>query len=293
MLLVFSQRHENALKEKKLKVSLSTKLRQKIIYCMVNHNQWYGWNNQDSILYDSLFGKLLETYGRTDLRGYIHDSLEPVQHIEDFIKRAWPPQVIDSIELFNQLLKKQIDKILFGKAINTVFRAENSEYRLLENEIIVLDSTFLESSALNRAFELLKSNAFEKACEDFLSARNNYTSGDYAGTIVECNNAMESALKKILNVKKGAQNKLKNQLMKSGIIPEYFQGFSEHFEGLLQAAFTIANQSARHGSKEPHTGKNKIDRPLAAFILHLTGSLMVFLIERYEETVPDEDDIPF
>lgn len=292
MELIFSQRHEQAINNKKLRISLSVKLRQKIVYCMHNHNKWYGWNNENSIFYDDLKQKLLESYGATELRGYIGDSLQKVTDIEDFIKKAWPPQVLDAIELFNQLLNNQKDKISFARSINGVFRVENEPYRLLENEIVILDSVFLESSVLNRAFELLRSNYFEKACRDFLNARNNFTSGDFPGTIVECNNSIESALKKLLNVNKGEQNKLKNLLMKSGLIPDYFQGFSEHFEGLLQSAFTIANQSARHGSKEVPSGKNKIDGALASFVLHLTGSLLVFLIERYEEIL-SEDDLSF
>jgi len=293
MHFLFSQRHEQAINEKKLKISLPAKLRQKIIYCMRNHDHWYGWNEENSIFYDDLKQKLLESYGVSELRAYIDDSLEEVTHIEDFIKGAWPPQVLDAIELFNQLINSQRNRFSFVRSINGVFRAENAPYRLLENEIVILDSVFLESSALNRAFELLKSNYFEKACRDFLNARNNFTSGDFAGTIVECNNSIESTLKKLLNVNKGEQRKLKSLLMKSGLVPDYFQGFSEHFEGILQSAFTIANQSARHGAKEVSSGKNKIDGPLASFVLHLTGSLLVFLIERYEETLPEEDDIPF
>jgi hypothetical protein len=104
---------------------------------------------------------------------------------------------------------------------------------------------------------------------------------------------MESALKKLLNIDNAEQNKLKKLLMKSGMIPDYFQGFSDHFEGLLQSAFTIANQSARHGSKEVPKKKNRIDGALASFVLHITGSLLVFIIERYEEALPEEDDVPF
>ena len=293
MQILLSQRHERAINEKKLKISLPSKLRQKIIYCMRNHNYCYGRNEENSIFYDDLKQKLLESYGVIKLRAYIDDSLQEITNIEHFIKGAWPPQVLDAIELFNQLINSQESKPSFRRSINEVFRTENAPYRLLENEIVILDSVFLESSVLNRAFELLKSNYFEKACRDFLNARNNFTSGDFVGTIVECNNSIESALKKLINVNKGEQGKLKSLLMKSGLVPDYFQGFSEHFEGLLQSAFTIANQSARHGAKEVPSGKNKINGDLASFILHLTGSLLVFLIERYEETLIEENDIPF
>lgn len=283
MFVVFSQRHKQALEDKKLVISIAGKLRQKIIFCMQNHDERYGWNGEDSIFYDDLRRKLMEIYGITELRAYTSQGLKKADSIEEFIKGAWPPYVFDAIEVFNHLAKKDETKTAFEEEINGIFNAEESPYRLLGNEVVVLDSVFLESSVLNRAFKLLKINLFEKACKDFLNARTNFTSGDYSGTIFECNNAMESALIKITGLKKAEQFKLKNMLMKSGVVPDYFQGFLEHFEGLLQSSFTIANQSARHGKKDLPSGTNRVDRALASFVLHLTGSLLVFLIERFKE----------
>jgi hypothetical protein len=71
--------------------------------------------------------------------------------------------------------------------------------------------------------------------------------------------------------------------MKSGIIPDYFEGFLNHFEGTLQSFFNITNQSARHGKKDVPNQTNKIDKPFAAFVVHLTATLLVFVIERYAE----------
>lgn len=81
--------------------------------------------------------------------------------------------------------------------------------------------------------------------------------------------------------------------MKSGIIPDYFQGFCDYFSGLLQSAFTIANESARHGKKDIPCDRNDVDYAVASFVLHLTGSLIVFIMERYKENVSKKEDIPF
>lgn len=183
------------------------------------------------------------------------------------------------------IIDKPGQKVNFHKECNFIFKSENSSFRVLDGYIIKLDSTFLESEILNKAYELLKNNYFEKACKDFLNARNNLTAGDYSGTIVEANNAIESTLKNVLNKEKGEQGNLKKWLMKSGIIPDYFQGFCDHFEGLLQSVFTIANKSSRHGKKKTPNKRNEVDHKVASFCLNLTGSLIVFIMERHQERI--------
>jgi hypothetical protein len=92
--------------------------------------------------------------------------------------------------------------------------------------------------------------------------------------------------------------------MRENIIPDYFQGFCDYFEGLLQSAFTIANQAARHGKRNIPELKNSPNQAIASFMLNLTGTLLLFIMERFEETHPkksehidddiwEDDDIPF
>lgn len=291
-MIVFSNRHKEALETDKLTVKIPRKIRQKIIYCMKKFNYWYGFNNQESIFYDDLKQELLENYGETSLKAYVEDYFQDVDDIEQFIIGTKPEYVLDAIELYGNILIKNKYRQDYFKKVNEIFKTENSSFRILDGTMIKLNSDFLESEIVNKAFELLKNNQFEKACRDFLSARRNYTSGDYPGTITESNNALESTIKKIVNAKEEKQKKLKEKLMKSGIIPDYFQGFCEHFENLLQSSFIIANKSSRHGKKEVPSKRNEVDKAVASFLLNLVGSLIVFIMERYEEQLVDED-IPF
>jgi hypothetical protein len=301
MIIPFSKRHQRAIDKKKLLVSLNKKTRQKILYCLQNHNEFHGWDDSESRLHDDLKKNILEAYGETELKAYINDKRAPVKNIEDFIMGAWPPQVLDAIEIFHDLLGNFENIKDLQNQINFIFQSEETPYRILDNKIIKLDSAFLESEVLSKASDLLENFQFEKALIDFLNARTNFTSCDYSGTVFECNNAIESALKKALDKTKGDQGELKKQLMKSGLIPDYFQGFCDHFEGLLQSCFTITNESARHGKKEVPISVNKIDHAVASFVLHLTGTLLVFIMERYKEKQPEpqeiqeipDDDVPF
>jgi len=294
-MILFSQKHREAIENKKLLLSLSKKIRQKMIYCMREYNRWYGYNQQDSIFHDDLRQLLLKNYGDTSLKAYVEDVFKETNDIEQFILSTKPEYVLDAIEVYSSLIDKPGVRVNFHKECNSIFKSENSPFRVLDGYVIKLDSAFLESEILNKAYELLKDSNFEKACKDFLNARNNLTAGDYSGTIFEANNAIESTLKKILNREKGEQGDLKKWLMKSGIIPDYFQGFCDHFEGLIQSAFTIANESSRHGQKEIPDKKNQIDYAVASFFLHLSGTLIVFIMERYQDTLPKEEvnNLPF
>lgn len=289
MFILFSQRHREAIENKKLTLStIPRKIRQKIIYCMQKYDRHYGFNDEYSTFYNDLKQRLLDNYGETSLKAYVDDVFQEANNIEQFILGSKPEQVLDAIELYSNLIEKLSQKVNFHKECNLIFKSENLPFRILDGYIIELDSAFLESEILSKAYELLKDNLFEKACLDFLNARNNLTAGDYSGTIMEANNAIESTLKKVLNKEKGEQGNLKKWLMKSGIIPDYFQGFCDYFEGLLQSAFTIANESSRHGKKEIPDKRNEVDYPVASFFLHLAGSLIVFIMERYQESLPDE-----
>jgi len=290
-MILFSRRHKEAIEEKKLSISLSKKIRQKIIFCMKNYSRQHEFHFRCSIFPGKLKQELMENYGETSLKAYVDDTYQEAYSIEQFILGAKPEYVLDTIEVYGTLIAPD-QRANYYKDCNLIFKSEDSPFRILEGSVIKLDSDFLESEILNKAYELLRNNHFERACRYFLNARYNLTAGDYSGTISEANNAIESTLKSVLKKEKGEQGNLKKWLMKSGIIPDYFQGFCEHFEGLLQAAFTIANESSRHGKKGMPDKKNEVDYPVASFFLHLTGALIIFIMERYQESL-QEDEVPF
>ncbi len=287
-MIVFSQRHKYSIDS--VTTTINRKTRQKIIYCMDDFN--YSTGRYNSIFYNDLKQELLKTYGDTTLKAFVGDSFQEVDSIEQFIIGTKPEYVLDAIELYGYSFVKQESEDAYYNKINEIFKVDGSCFRILDKIIIKLDSDFLESEIINKAYDLLKNNSFEKACSDFISAKNNFTSCDYSGTISEANNALESTIKKIVNSDNEKQKNLKDLLMKSGLIPDYFQGFCDYFEGLLQSSFTIANKSSRHGKKDIPDKKNDTDRALASFLLNLSGSLIVFIMERYEDR-QEEDEIPF
>lgn len=295
--LLFSKRHEKYLQNKKLNVSLPKRARNRILMCMEKHNERdyrteEGFNYTADLLDTDLPPVLKQEYGETELRAYVENKLQAVQRMEDFIRNAYPALVIDAIEAYSGLVR---DSEAFRHSINELFSSEELPYRFCEDRIVILDSAYLESEVVSVAQQLLHTHHFEKALVDFKNARENLTSGDYTGTIQECNNAVESAIKYMLKAKSVNQGDLKRNLMKSGILPGYFEGFLDHFEGILQSFFTMANESARHGKKDLPTGRNVVDRPFASLMTHLTATLLVFIVDKYvksKKTEPPADEMP-
>jgi len=298
-MIPFSRRHREFIENERLIISLDKPLVFKIVSCMekndISHSHW------ESIFRDDLQRELINNLGFPTLKTYVDGNWQDVDDVKLFLRNTQHKYVLDAIEIFCELLNDSENKLTFIKECNDVFKSESSPWRIINGFVVKLDSDFLESEILSKAFELLKDNHFELALRAFMSARENFTAGDYYGVIFESNNALESLIKKVCDIEKGSQKDLKRRLMKSGLVPDYFQGFCDYFDGFVQSAFTIANESARHGKKEPPEDKNKIDYAVASFHLHLVGALIVFIMERYTERSPketpppppEEDDVPF
>jgi hypothetical protein len=137
---------------------------------MKQHDIFYGWNNEESTFYDDLKTKIKEAYGSSEIKAYIDGNLQPVDDIETYLINAWPPHVLDAIELFLAIDPLSENDEL-PKELNSIFRSEDCPCRLLEKQIVVLDSSYIESEILSKTYELLQKYEFQKACLDFAHAR--------------------------------------------------------------------------------------------------------------------------
>jgi hypothetical protein len=287
MFTVFSLRHKPAIDDKKIIITLPVILRNKILMVIERHNysenvtSYTGYNYHVDLFNEKTKEELKLNYGG-ELKEYEHEERVISESMNSFILNAWPFHVMDAIEAFSSFLEED-DKKLFEQELNQALKSENSNLRIMDSYFIILDSCFLESEILSKAYELMQCSNFEVALKYFVNARGNFTSGYYEGVLVECNNTLESLLQNVTNYDRSDQKKLKSKLMSSNIIPDYFQGFADGFEIILQSAFAIANNAARHGKIEIPEYRNIVTREVAQFMLGLTGSLIIFIIERYIE----------
>lgn len=307
MQIPFSIRHEKLIEQEKLKVNFNTPQRNKIIYFLQKYNESFeevtdtNWHYSETSL-EKVLTDLLKTYGFTELKSYVNDEFVEVKQLDEFIIGTKPELILDSIEFFYTYVIKD-KKEDFVKGLNQLLKIDNQPIRFIDGEFFRIDSEFIESEILFKTEKLLKTPSFDKAHEDFIDARKRLSSGDYSGSIISANNAIESYLKKLLDKKNENQSYLKKSLSKSNLIPDYFTGFIDHFEGFMQSIFTIANKTVRHGQIEKHNDKNKVDEAIASFCLNLVGTLIVFIAERHlekttasfieSEISSKNDDLPY
>lgn len=286
MIIPFSERHKKLLENNDFELEFTEKQRRKIFYFINDYSGLIDIVTETNFHYTEstfnfIYRDLLKAYGLKKL-GAEGIGFKEKEEVENFILQAKGFLVLDVIELFVPYVDEE-KKIQFEYNLNKLLKFEECPVRFINSEFLRVDSAFLESEILYKTGKLLSNHRFETAHIDFLDARRRLSTGDYTGCIISANNSLESYLKKLLDKRKDNQGKLKTILIKSGLIPDYFQGFINSFDGLLQSAFTIANKTVRHGRIEEHDHENKIDEPVASFCLNLVGTLILFITDRQIE----------
>ncbi len=284
-MIIFSKRHKKLIDQNILNIVLSKHLRRRVYRTLSEFVGYIVETARNGLTYNTntfevVKNEYLKLTGEEYLMAYVEDDYKKVDDMEMFILETKPYHVLDIIEIFSkQITPDQITDFILE--INEIFRTEETPLRFIEDEFVLLDSDFLESEINSKAIQLLNKGGFEKAYLDFRNARRKLSSNDFDGCIVDANNAIESLLKKILDKDINRQKDLKKELIKTGFIPDYFEGFIEHFDKLLQDAFSIANKTSRHGKKDIQKGKNRVDKHIATFVLNLVGTLIVFISEKH------------
>lgn len=288
---LFSERHERAIFDKKIRIGLRVDLRNSLLRLLRRYSTYGGYDNEDNFSFEIVSSEILDRRGWRTLQWWDGSKFCEADGFQEFIEKGTPHHVLDSIELFiNQLDQKKIPGFVYE--LNTIFELHHSRLRYFRGEFYVIDSAFIESSVLVQAQQLLGSNKFIGALDEFLQARSAYLGKDFKRTILMANHAFESTLKGILGVEKRKTAELIKRICREGVVPAYYEKFMEHFIEFLNIVPITRDNESGHGQGKEVTS---VPPALAELALHLSGSLIVFLIKRHIEKKPTEpeEDIPF
>lgn len=156
-------------------------------------------------------------------------------------------------------------------------------FEFSNRQMIRIDSEYAHAEIVKPALTLLSHKRFAGAQQEFLSAHSHYRSGNSKECLNDCLKAFESTMKAICDergwpYKKGACSKdLIQVCLDNNLIPVFWQ---QHFSSLRSALEsgvpTGRNKLSGHGQ-----GAIPTDVPsyVAAYMLHLTASAIVFLGE--------------
>jgi len=187
----------------------------------------------------------------------------------------------------------------FIEKINEIFRVDKIGYQIvpvslpkLPYIIVPFSSEYLYIETIRYPMSLMHDANFRGPLDEFERALDDYRYEKYEDTIHKANKAYESTLKTILKLKEiehdpNKDNKIPKLVEKirkeSNIITKELQSTFDSFWSVLQnGAPTIRNmEGVAHGQG---IDVKKMEKSYADFVLRLTGTYIVFLIERYTET---------
>lgn len=295
----FSKRHEEAIFEKKIKPSFTTKCRISILRILNKYSDWGGYDNTDNCTFISLAEDLKTFYGESELKAFDKDDKYMPASIEQVILGDFPAHVLDVIEAWFYQNPERIRDC--ERELNEILTIHDSPWRIVNGESILIDSEYLHQEVHVKTINLLKERNAVGALEEYQQAISDLLSGDTKDAVVKAHKSVESVMKCVLNTKEHYRfGQLLTMLVKSGIIPEYYESFLKHFEQLVLGVGKERNLPGRgHGQGIITTS---VSPCLAEFTINLAGSINLFIMKHWietKQTSSDKDtslpeaDIPF
>ena len=268
--------------------------RRKVFYTLDRNHVYhrdpvYGTLRDD---FNALRIRIIHNYGIID----INDERDNRQSIYKYLMKCSPKELFDCIEIFLHIKAgcSERDKLKETiKDINDIFSMDKIGYEIVETHfedlkyiIIRIDSKYLHNEVIKKTLTLLYDNSFKAALNEFENALEKYTKKEYPEAITYANSAFESVMKMIVDKDNLDAGQLIAELKKLEIrgtkfLPSHYENFGIEIKKLLNCLPITRNEKGI-----PHGKGSKIesvDKSFAEFALHLSGSFIVFLIERFEE----------
>jgi len=183
--------------------------------------------------------------------------------------------------IYNQLLYAPQQAI---EDLNHRFKENGVGYEFSNGKIIRVDTQLLHNEIIRPALNLLNNNLFKNANDEYLSAHEHYRHQRNKECLNDCLKSFETTMKIICeknswsyDKKKDTASKLISICIENGLVPEYLSNFLVSVRTILETGIpTVRNKNSGHGQ-----GIDRIIVPdfLASFLLYLTGTCIIFLIE--------------
>ncbi len=297
MKALISRRLEKAFTEGQLKPSFTVPCRTAVDRVLDEHSVFDEWN--ENVTYVAAEEQLKTFYGRRELVAFGEGNKRRPTRFSGLLTGGYPSEFLDAIEAwFSQQPERTRE---CERELNDVFAIHHSDWRILNGEAVLLNSEFLHNEVRAKAVNLLGQVDALGGLEEFQEAVSDLTSGRPKDAVTKAHKAVESTMKTVLGTKERLTfGGLLDRLVKSGVVPEYYEGFLRNFEQLAIGAVKERNLSGAHGQGSEAT---ELAPALAELAVNLAGSMIVFLAQSGAGTVAgpitageeewEGEDIPF
>ena len=203
-------------------------------------------------------------------------------------------RALDAVEMaFRGIEAIQSHRRTPGKAteaveeLNQRFKEHGVGYEFNSPYIFRIDSEMLHVEVVKPALRLLDEKQYAGARQEFIRAHEHYRKGNAKEALSECLKSFESVMKAICDKNRWSYSKeatsksLIEVCFRNGLIPSFWQSHYSSLRNLLESSVpTGRNKLGGHGQ-----GTKPVSVPdyLVAYMLHMTGSAIVFLAEARKE----------
>ncbi|TMO24146.1 hypothetical protein CWC28_18590 [Pseudoalteromonas sp. S4492] len=246
-------------------------------------------------IYDYIYNILREEIGTFDLNNknalkekinlnsyeelrYFLVNERDTEYVLSYIELAFViAKEIEEVDSYKQI--SHDDKI---KTLNERFKENGVGFTFEENQLIRIDSKLLHKEVIQPTLKLLNSSGYEVIQDYYLKAYDHFRTKKYNEAIIECNKAFESTMKVICKQQfwelKGHEtaSKLIDICLKNELIPNYWQTQLSSLKSMLSSGIPNIRNKYSHGDDQL---KEQAPEELVSYILHSTGSTIIFLIE--------------
>ena len=153
----------------------------------------------------------------------------------------------------------------------------------MDGKIVRIDSEYLHSEVTKPALRILHKKHYAGARQEFLSAHQHYRKGEAKEALNDCLKAFESVMKAICDKRRWTYRNdvtakgLIDICLNKELIPSFWQSHYSALRSLLESGVpTGRNKLSGHGQG---TAPVAVPDHLAAYMLHMTASAIVFLAE--------------
>lgn len=194
-------------------------------------------------------------------------------------------RVLDAVELSFRYInngKNQLADDAIAE-LNVRFREHGVGFQFLDGRIVRVDSEYVHSEAIKPAIRLLYKKRYAGAQQEFLKAHQHYRRGETKEALNDCLKALESVMKAICDKRRWSYPKnatakaLIDICFENELIPKFWESQYSALRTLLESSVpTGRNKLSAHGQ-----GTEPVEVPghIAAYMLHMTASAIVFLAE--------------
>jgi hypothetical protein len=295
----FTLRHEKALVDKRLKVSIPPRLRERLWQLILSRNEHWevGWHESTSHL-EETEKTLKQLLGRASL---VAKTLTgAVEGLEAYFREGYPSNVLEVVEQFHEQLTEQ-DRKFFAKAVNEAMQAFKCPWLLLEGTFYKIEDQFL-GALVETSHAALVERGFTGAVDEMREARDNLTANRPKEAIVAALKSVESTAKTILGSQSGVAKELFIRLREAGFMNDIPVNSAKAIVGsVLPSIAVLRNELGGHGQ-----GPDIVNVPQSyAFLaVHLASAINLFLLEQTAlqakaqtpqsvSPPPPDDDCPF